>query len=107
MGAVEDDDLTVAGDMGVDPPQVVVGELGLSWHSETPDRDPLWIRAPEDVANGPVLASGVHRLKHDQQPLPDFCPQLVLELGERGLRAREGCFPSAFPPSKPSLESGS
>jgi hypothetical protein len=42
----------------------------------------LWVDAVEDVADGAVLAAGVHRLQHDQHSVLGFGPEQLLELLE-------------------------
>ena len=81
VAAVEDPDLAVRRRVAVHPPQVVVGQLLLaSGALKLATLHALGVDVPEHVADGAVLAAGVHRLEHHEQLVAAVGVQEVLEL---------------------------
>ena len=67
LAAVEDDDFAQRGDGLVDAPEVVVAQLQRGRFAEGGDMDALRVEPAEDMADGAVLAGGVHALQDDEQ----------------------------------------
>src|SRR6266545_568590 len=74
----------LAGDELVDAPEEVVVQLDLIGSFERGDLAALRIDAGEDLADGAVLAAGVHALEHHQEAVDAGGVELLLEVGEPG-----------------------
>src|SRR6266542_4372759 len=84
VGPVEDADHAVGGGAAVDAPEEVVVQLDLIGSFERGDLAALRIDAGEDLADGAVLAAGVHALEHHQEAVDAGGVELLLEVGEPG-----------------------
>src|SRR6266536_765351 len=84
VGSVEDADHAVGGGAAVDAPEEVVVQLDLIGSFERGDLAALRIDAGEDLADGAVLAAGVHALEHHQEAVDAGGVELLLEVGEPG-----------------------
>src|SRR6266508_1922911 len=77
-------DHAVGGGAAVDAPEEVVVQLDLIGSFERGDLAALRIDAGEDLADGAVLAAGVHALEHHQEAVDAGGVELLLEVGEPG-----------------------
>ncbi len=66
VAAIEDADLAPRRGVGVDAPEVVVGQLQMARLLERGNPNTLGVDHAEDVADGAVFTGGVHPLKNDQ-----------------------------------------
>ena len=66
----------------MDAPQVVVGQLEVARRLETGDSDPARVQVLEDLADGSVLAAGIHGLQDDEDAVFALGPEALLELLE-------------------------
>jgi len=82
--AVEDRDLAIGRHVRVHPPEIVVRELGRRGPFEARHLHAQRIDAREHLADHAVLATGVHRLQHDQQPLARLGVEPRLPLDQLG-----------------------
>ena len=67
MGAVKNADHTSGRNRCMYTPQEVMARLGIRGNLEGGNITTLWVDAGKDVADGAILATGVHSLKHNQQ----------------------------------------
>ena len=79
MRAVEDRDVSLLRRAQVDAPEKVVRQLRRGGRLEAPDVDAQRVERAEHLANGRVLAAGVHRLQHDQQRVLSVGEELLLQ----------------------------
>ena len=96
MGAVEDADHAAGRNLGVDAPEKVVAGFERGGHLEGSDVAALGIDSGEDVADGAVLACGVHALEDDEQGLGLAGVEDVLEISELSAVCGEDGFGSVL-----------
>jgi hypothetical protein len=89
--AVEDADHASGRDCGVSAPEEVVTGLKRCGHLERGDIAALGVDAGEDVADGAVLAGGVHALENDEQGLLLAGVEDLLQLVELSAVLDEDC----------------
>jgi hypothetical protein len=63
-------------------PEEIMGQLNRRRLLEADDRGALRIERGEHVVHGAVLATGVHRLQHNQHRVLPLCVQESLLVGE-------------------------
>jgi hypothetical protein len=82
MASVEDPDLAPGRGLLMDAPEVVVGQFPRGRGLEAGHFDPLWVHAPEDMADDAVLPPGVHGLEHHQDAVAPLGVEEFLERAE-------------------------
>ena len=90
----------------MDTPEIVVGTLRFREGTPKPQTRIPGIDALEHTPDGPVLASGIHGLEHDQQLLLRLGPKPGCSWASSAFKGFSAALASTFSPSKPCFESG-